>query len=122
MTELEAKLERLVPIGEALARLPGPRPSPCSVWRWINKGSHGVYLKAYRLGRRTYLDPDDLLAFMQALAEARRTSTHLERPARSAITQGSPPARKIRRDVVARGEAARAALARVYGKKTGSAT
>jgi hypothetical protein len=61
-------------LDEAARQLPG-RPSISTVWRWITRGvltprGTRLRLRAYRFGRRYYLDPDDIEDFGRALAEA----------------------------------------------------
>jgi hypothetical protein len=102
----------LLTLADAAKRLPG-RPCLATVWRWATHGILGrdgtrVRLRAVRLGRRTYVSPDALLAFGRELAEAHAVRDDV-RPART-VPRSRSAARRARDVAKAKAELARRGL------------
>jgi len=69
-----AGLADLLTLDEARRSLPG-KPSLSCILRWVKLGLSGrdgtrIKLRAFRIGRRTYVKPVDILEFGAALARA----------------------------------------------------
>lgn len=58
-----------IAVNDVPAILPG-RPHVASVWRWIHRGSHGIRLRAVKIGGRRYVSKADLNAFVAAVTSA----------------------------------------------------
>ncbi len=62
--------EQLVLLGGAGQVLPN-RPARATLWRWAEKGLHGVILETVWLGGRRYTSQEALQRFLERLNAAR---------------------------------------------------
>ena len=109
-------LTRLVPFSKAIELTPPPRPSPVSMWRWARRGVFGVRLRTYALGRKTFVDPEDLAEFMARVAEAR----YPPRTPASGSAAGKRRGKKAGAGLQERQEAALQELEAKHGMKIGT--
>lgn len=69
---IDVQSEKLVPLADVPALLPpsrnGRRPHISVIYRWVQKGLHGIRLEALQLGGRRVTSREALSRFFQALS------------------------------------------------------
>lgn len=86
-------LDDLIPLVEAAKRSPG-RPNVSTVYRWVQKGVHGVRLKVVSVGRTRFTTSQWLREFFESTEAARRRS---EADDEAPTVAAGPPRRQRRR-------------------------
>jgi len=90
-----ADLSSLIPLGQAAALFPilrdGKRPSPNLIWRWATRGTRGVKLAAWRVGRTLVTSESAVRDFISRSTEAGESQeVNQPTPARSSAVGGKP--------------------------------